>query len=146
MPWKVLLTPEERRRGVTYAGSGASLRAFAAKLLSGQPVRVAAVGGSITAGHGAQLEAAAYPWLFFAFMNGTFPPQQGWAGRASSLLICDGPQRLGEEQPLQLPWLSPCCPLLPAPARAGSTRWTTRGCPPRAPALLRPACTSTSPR
>lgn len=80
-PWMpgegALLTDEERKRGVTYAGSGTRLRTFAGKLLAGQPVRVAAVGGSITAGHGAQVEAVSYPWLFFSFLNATFPTQQG---------------------------------------------------------------------
>lgn len=41
------------------------MRVFANKLLSGQPVKIAAIGGSVTAGRGANQESAMYTWMFF---------------------------------------------------------------------------------
>lgn len=73
MPWAPLLTPEEQARGVTYLGSGSRMRRVAGKLLAGQPVTVVALGGSVTYGHGVDDASQAYPALFFAFLNASFP-------------------------------------------------------------------------
>lgn len=76
MPWAPLLTPEEQARGVTYLGSGSRMRRVAGKLLAGQPVTVVALGGSVTYGHGVDDASQAYPALFFAFLNASFPNRE----------------------------------------------------------------------
>ena len=49
-PWAPMLTEVELRRGLDYYGSGVRMRQVAHKLLSGQPILVTVLGGSITAG------------------------------------------------------------------------------------------------
>lgn len=73
MSWTPLLTAEEQARGVTYYGSGDSLHRVAGKLLAGQPVTAVTLGGSVTYGHGVEDASQAYPALFFAFINASFP-------------------------------------------------------------------------
>lgn len=73
MPLARLLTPEEQARGVTYYGSGSRLRRMAGKLLAGRPITAVALGGSVTYGHGVDDASQAYPALFFALLNASFP-------------------------------------------------------------------------
>ncbi|PSC75050.1 hypothetical protein C2E20_1732 [Micractinium conductrix] len=73
MPWRPLLTAEERDQGVAHYGGGARLRSVAAKLLAGQPIKAYAVGGSVTYGHGVEDPSLAYPSLFFRHINVSFP-------------------------------------------------------------------------
>ncbi len=74
LPWEPLLTTAELRRGLAYYGSGARLQALASKLLAGQPVKVYALGGSVTGGGGSShAPARAYVSRFFKWINTTFP-------------------------------------------------------------------------
>lgn len=73
MPWAPLLTGEEQGKGVSHYGGGARLRAVAAKLLAGQPVKAFTLGGSVTYGHGVDDLSLAYSSLFFRYLNETFP-------------------------------------------------------------------------
>ncbi|KAL4427825.1 hypothetical protein ABPG75_001914 [Micractinium tetrahymenae] len=74
LPWEPLLTTAELRRGLAYYGSGARLQALAAKLLAGQPIKVYALGGSVTGGGGSSYPpATAYVSRFFRWINATFP-------------------------------------------------------------------------
>ena len=76
LPWAPLLTPEDVARAQGYYGSGRAMRRVAAKLLSGQPVAVVTLGGSITRGTGASKPAHAYASRFFAALNASFPHPQ----------------------------------------------------------------------
>lgn len=49
LTWPRLLEEEEVLRGRSYYGSGRGLHRLAAKLLAGQPVKIVAIGGSVTA-------------------------------------------------------------------------------------------------
>jgi hypothetical protein len=60
-------------RGLSYYGSGARLRAVAAKLLAGKPIKAYTLGGSVTFGKGASEERFNYANRFFQFLNATFP-------------------------------------------------------------------------
>lgn len=46
--WPPVLTEEEVLRGLSYYGSGRGLHRLAAKLLAGKPVKIVAIGGSVT--------------------------------------------------------------------------------------------------
>lgn len=82
LPWKPLLSRAELRRGLAYYGSGARLQALVAKLLAGQPVKVFALGGSVTGGGGSSYPpATAYVSRFFQWINATFPHRWGAAER-----------------------------------------------------------------
>ena len=70
--WPPLLTEHEARRGIAYFGSGDRLRRVAQKLLAGQPIVAAAVGGSVTAGAWVK-ETENVPALFFSMINASFP-------------------------------------------------------------------------
>ena len=48
LPWREALTEKERRRGITYYGSGDRLQALGRRLLQGRPVSIHLIGGSIT--------------------------------------------------------------------------------------------------
>ncbi|KAL4442042.1 hypothetical protein ABPG77_011303 [Micractinium sp. CCAP 211/92] len=77
LPWEPLLTTAELRRGLAYYGSGARLQALAGKLLAGQPVKVYALGGSVTGGGGSShAPARAYVSRFFKWINTTFPHRE----------------------------------------------------------------------
>lgn len=52
--YATFLPPRAMRQGLFSLGEGSRMRRFTHKLLSGQPVSVSAVGGSVTAGQGAQ--------------------------------------------------------------------------------------------
>ncbi len=49
MPWPRILEEEDALRGLTYYGSGRGLHRLADKLLAGQPIKIVAMGGSVTA-------------------------------------------------------------------------------------------------
>ena len=68
-----LLGEEDQQRGITYYGSGARLRALAAKLLAGRPIRAYVVGGSVTFGHGVEDSRLCFASRFFSAVNATFP-------------------------------------------------------------------------
>ncbi len=55
-----------------FRGSGARAQAVAAKLLAGQPVHVAVVGGSVTWGQGA-IYGGNFGVRFFNWINATWP-------------------------------------------------------------------------
>lgn len=90
-PWPPLLAAEEQQRGLTYYGSGSRVRAFAQKLLDGEPVTVVALGGSITMGSGVPSPELCYTSRFFQALNASFPHRQGpaasggWCGRSRAL-------------------------------------------------------------
>jgi lysophospholipase L1-like esterase len=73
LPWEPLLTDEEVQRAQGYYGSGHSMRRVAAKLLAGQPIKVATLGGSVTRGTGASRPAHTYASRFFQLLNASFP-------------------------------------------------------------------------
>ena len=73
LPWPPRLAQHEVERGISYYGSGDRLRAVAAKLLAGQPIKAFTMGGSVTAGTGASDQRFCYASRFFEFLNTTFP-------------------------------------------------------------------------
>ena len=82
VPWDPMLAAEDVRRGLTYYGSGKRLQAVAAKLLSGEPIKLFTLGGSVTKGQGASSTKAAYPYRLSEFINATFPHRCGAAPRS----------------------------------------------------------------
>jgi hypothetical protein len=84
LPWPTVLTREELRRGETYYGSGRRLHRLASKLLAGKPIKVYALGGSVTGGGGASLPKLAYVERFFAFIRHAFHHKCAAAGAAWS--------------------------------------------------------------
>ena len=77
LSWEALLTRDELLRGMAFYGTGRRLQRMARKLLDGQPVKVAMLGGSITKGSGASGPEASYPSRFFEALNASFPHR--WA-------------------------------------------------------------------
>lgn len=77
LPWRAWLRQAEARRGVTYYGSGAALRRLAAKLLTGQPVSIVAIGGSVTFFGGPDPSGQSYVAHLFQYINSTFPHRYG---------------------------------------------------------------------
>ena len=73
LPWHAKLSEEEAQRGLSYYGSGNSLRRLAKKLLSGHPITVVAIGGSVTAAGGSDPAGVSYIARFFTYINATFP-------------------------------------------------------------------------
>eukprot|EP00887_Chlorella_sp_A99_P000276 scaffold13.g276.t1 len=73
LPWAQLLSEEEVQRAQGYYGSGRRMRAVAAKLLAGRPIKAYTLGGSVTRGLGASAPNASYPARFFQFVNSSFP-------------------------------------------------------------------------
>lgn len=73
VPWGALLTGDEAARGLTNWGSGERMKRVAAKLLAGQPIKVFALGASVTRGIGATSPSLSYVSRFFEFLNTTFP-------------------------------------------------------------------------
>ena len=73
LPWLAKLSEEEAQRGLSYYGSGNSLRRLAKKLLSGRPITIVAIGGSVTAGGGTDPAGVSYIARFFSYINATFP-------------------------------------------------------------------------
>ncbi|GAB4813470.1 hypothetical protein N2152v2_000516 [Parachlorella kessleri] len=62
-----------RQQGIVYMGSGRRLQRFASKLVSGTPVTVVTLGGSVTANAGTSHPSLGYPSRFMAWLNATFP-------------------------------------------------------------------------
>jgi hypothetical protein len=52
VPWPPVLQEAQLRRGLGYYGSGARLERVVAKLMAGEPIVAATVGGSVTVGSG----------------------------------------------------------------------------------------------
>ncbi len=77
LPWEPLLTRDELLRGMAFYGTGRRLQRMARKLLDGQPVKIATLGGSITKGSGATGPEASYPARFFEALNASFPHRCG---------------------------------------------------------------------
>ncbi|KAI3428300.1 hypothetical protein D9Q98_006679 [Chlorella vulgaris] len=76
LPWPPFLSKEELRRGETYFGSGRRLNKVAKKLLAGKPIKVFALGGSITGGGGATIPKLGYVERFFSFIQAAFPHEE----------------------------------------------------------------------
>ena len=76
-----MFTEEERLRGLSYLGGGARMRAFARRLLDGQPIKAVFLGGSITAGSGAGDVPFTFVSRFAQYLNASFPLRcvGGWA-------------------------------------------------------------------
>ncbi|PRW45267.1 hypothetical protein C2E21_6426 [Chlorella sorokiniana] len=75
--WQPLLTREERLRGISYWGSGGRLQRVAQKLLTGQPVKVFTLGGSVTSGGGSSSSTKlGYVPRFFEFLQHNFPHKE----------------------------------------------------------------------
>ncbi|KAI3430755.1 hypothetical protein D9Q98_009167 [Chlorella vulgaris] len=74
VPWPPVLQEAQLRRGLGYYGSGARLERVVAKLMVGEPIVAATVGGSVTVGSGSSnLTENGYAPRFFHFLNATFP-------------------------------------------------------------------------
>ncbi|KAI7846321.1 hypothetical protein COHA_000158 [Chlorella ohadii] len=76
VPWPRILEEEDALRGLTYYGSGRGLHRLADKLLAGQPIKIVAMGGSVTAWAGGNPNGEAYIARFFQYINSTFPHLQ----------------------------------------------------------------------
>ncbi|GFZ51499.1 hypothetical protein JCM24511_09266 [Saitozyma sp. JCM 24511] len=66
-----------------YLGSGGRTRRFLAKLLEGQPVSLAILGGSVTVGHSLVEGESTWGQILFDWINSTFPhPDHEWTNGA----------------------------------------------------------------
>lgn len=86
LPWRALTTAEEQQRGITYYGSGDRLRKVASKLLAGQPIKVATLGGSVTVAGFLHRQGRSYAALFFRFINESFPHRQAYGHLCKDIL------------------------------------------------------------
>jgi hypothetical protein len=76
--WEFPLPPELLDRGVIYEGDHAPASRLAQKLLSGQPISVLMLGGSLTFGKGASsMGSTDWVTLFFSWLRSSFPVQGG---------------------------------------------------------------------
>ena len=73
VPWGPQLTQAEADRGLTYWGSGERMRALARKLLAGRPIKVFALGASVTRGIGTSDRRYSYAARLFEFVATAFP-------------------------------------------------------------------------
>jgi hypothetical protein len=78
LPWAPLLTDEDVQRAQGYYGSGTAMRKVASKLLTGEPIQVYTLGGSVTRGLGASAPSRNYANRFFQLINASFPHR--WVG------------------------------------------------------------------
>jgi hypothetical protein len=78
LPWQPLLTDEDVQRAQGYYGSGTAMRKVASKLLTGEPIQVYTLGGSVTRGLGASAPSRNYANRFFQLINASFPHR--WVG------------------------------------------------------------------
>lgn len=82
-PWKPMMPPGILDRGVVYTGAGWRLRRFVATLLAGRTVKVGAIGGSVSWGHGASMRGTTdwfslfIKWLRLAFPKATVLGRNG---------------------------------------------------------------------
>lgn len=83
--WEFPLPPEQLDRGVVSEGDPAAAARLARKLLSGQPISVAALGGSLTFGKGASSPGRT-DWvsLLAAWLRDSFPTGTGTAAASGS--------------------------------------------------------------
>ncbi|PSC71318.1 hypothetical protein C2E20_5316 [Micractinium conductrix] len=106
MPWQPLLSASEVLRGLSYYGSGERMRALAAKLQAGEPIKAFTLGGSVTKGQGAAKPELGYPARLFQFINATWPHKdhqlvnKGIGGTSSGVYSACAEQMVGQDPDL----------------------------------------------
>ncbi|EFJ49699.1 hypothetical protein VOLCADRAFT_89682 [Volvox carteri f. nagariensis] len=74
--YKFMIPLPERLAGLTYIGHAARLRLLLERARNGERLRVGALGGSITAGHGVGGQDYSYARYFMDWLNLAFPPDK----------------------------------------------------------------------